>query len=274
MSKLRFDRPPIHEVAISAQFRRLTKMTTAHVGSIWARAFQSGFPKVEEHDPIANVTETFDQDVARLPRIKFMTQVGTQVRTWFVGKTGHELVQVQADRFVRNWRRVGDKGEYPRFEAVCAAFEKDLRIFTEMVDEEKVGPIEFDQCELTYVDHAFAGEGFDGLSQLPQVVKTWSWPAVSPGIEPEKASSRCSYVLREEGGAPWGRIHAAVTPRQRLEDQRTMVALEFTARGAPQGEGCDGVVAFVRRAHDILLNLFVATTTEKMHETWGIQRDA
>lgn len=273
MSKPRFDRPPIHEVAISAQFRSLPKLTTAHVGSIWARAFRDRFPTVEERDPIAHVVERFGPEVARTPRIKLVTPIGTTLRTWFVSESGRELVQVQADRFVRNWRRTGDQGEYPRFEAVCAAFEGDLEVFEHMVEEEGVGPLVFDQCELTYVDHAFSGDGFAGPQELQHVVRTWSWPPVAAGVEPERATLRSSYILREDGGEPWGRVHVAATPRQRPEDQRTFIALEFTARGAPREDGREGVLSFVRRAHDVLFDLFISTTTERMHTTWGLSRD-
>lgn len=267
---VRFNNPPINEAVLSAQFAPLHGMTGAHVGAIWGR-FRSRFPKLQEHDPIANAVERFGEKPSR-PQVQFLIGRGQPLRrTWFVGSNEHELIQVQPDRFVRNWRRIEDRGDYPGFAAMRADFEKDLDTFEGAVADEELGELSYDQCELTYID--LLEDGFQTHADLGNILRGVSWPALPHGIEAERLTTRASFVLRDTD-EPVARIHVNASPAHRLRDGKPLFRLETTARGEPLGSGQEGVLAFIDRVHQPVLDLFLALTTDEIQTHWGLQRDA
>ena len=46
-------------------------------------------------------------------------------RFWFVNESGNELVQVQRDRFIRNWRKTEGQPGYPSYDNLREAFADD-----------------------------------------------------------------------------------------------------------------------------------------------------
>ena len=103
-----FERPPVIEVALSVQFKRLEALRSAHLGLLWAKFRPEGFPRTEDHAPLEPAFERFDPNLLR-------TQLGIEVRAsdlpplprvWFLNEAGSELIQIQRDRFVHNWRKV------------------------------------------------------------------------------------------------------------------------------------------------------------------------
>ena len=71
-------------------------------------------------------------------------------RVHFINREKTQLLQVQRDRFLHNWRKVGDGDSYPRFERMIETFESGLRKFIAMIDREGLGPIVPNQCEVSY----------------------------------------------------------------------------------------------------------------------------
>jgi hypothetical protein len=53
------------------------------------------------------------------------------------------------------------------------------------------------------------------------------------------------------------------------KDGGEVFAMNLTARGAPEGDGIDGVMKFLDRAHRTIVLAFTDLTTEEMHRVWG-----
>src|SRR5208283_4945721 len=173
-----FDRPPVIEVALSVQFKRLDQLRSAHIGLLWSR-FRKRFPRTEDHGPLQPAFETFDRKPTQL-------QLGVEVQTydvpplpraWFLNETGTELVQVQPDRFIRNWRKVGETDEYVRYAHIKGKFVDDLREFEQFVADQGVGDVSPNQCEVTYVNHIVSGEGWSTHGDLGKIFRPWSGSA-------------------------------------------------------------------------------------------------
>ena len=58
------------------------------------------------------------------------------------------LIQAQNGRYSHNWRRRNDP--YPRFERLVQDFWRYFDLFRELLEEEKVPPLQIQQVELTY----------------------------------------------------------------------------------------------------------------------------
>src|ERR1700691_5158974 len=111
-----FVRPPVIEVALSVQFRRLERLRSAHLGSLWAK-FRHRFPRTEDYAPLEPAFERFDQN-RNQPKLGGEVRaydVPPLPRAWFLNEGGTELIQVQPDRFVRNWRKVDEEDRYVRY---------------------------------------------------------------------------------------------------------------------------------------------------------------
>ena len=88
-------------------------------------------------------------------------------RLWLLNEAGTEMIQVQNDRFIKNWRKAGEKEQYPHYEPVIKpAFERDFVEFQEFLVEERLGVIKVTQCEVTYVNHIVSGEGWQTLGEI------------------------------------------------------------------------------------------------------------
>src|SRR5205823_1160448 len=129
-------------------------------------------------------------------------------RCWFLNASGTQLIQVQRDRFAHNWRKVGDGDAYPRYERMRDAFKRELEVFETFLTREALGELVPNQCEVTYVNHIIAGDGWARHGQIDEVLTVVSARPTEPLLgEAEDVSVALRYVIADETGAPTGRLH-------------------------------------------------------------------
>ncbi len=265
-----FDNPPVVEVALSAQFETLSKLRTPQLGLLW-QEFRRRFPVTEEHSPLNAVVEHFG--VLKAPKVEVrleMLQSPPVPRCWFLNEAGTELIQVQHDRFVHNWRKAGTEAEYPRYEHVRNAFANELERFRAFLEREQLGDLNPNQCEVTYVNHIVAGEGWENHSELGEVLTVFELRYSDKFLSfPEHVRIKLSHVIVDQAGEPLGRLHVVVEPVFRREDDQPMWLLNLTARGRPVGEGIDGILRFMDIGREWVVRGFASMTTTKMHKIWG-----
>src|SRR5450755_2075231 len=136
-----FSDPPVVETVLSVQFERLTVPRTAHFGMYWSELYER-FPKSEERAELSPAIETFNDSVAPAVGIQFEAlEAPPSPRFWFATDNGTELIQLQRDRFIKNWRKSGEGDEYPRYEPIRAGFESDFAGFRDFVTRHQLGEI-------------------------------------------------------------------------------------------------------------------------------------
>ncbi len=263
-----YDRPPLVEVVLSAQFPPLQNMTVAHFGLYWARV-RHNFPDVDVRGPLPRSYEALDAPRAQDSRVSFaVADRPPTPRLWFLKADGSELIQMQEDRFIHNWRKAGPSGEYPRYERIRQAFMAELAEFQSCVVEENLGNFVPDQVEVTYVNHIVAGDGWADHSEVDRVFSRWSPKQGAADLEDARFGSR--YILRSDQPEPFGRLHLNVKPARRSEDGVPIFVMELTARGRPLGEPTvEGVLAFMNAGRNAIVRTYTAETTPEMHEHWG-----
>jgi len=208
-----FERPPVCEVALSVQFPRLEDVTNVNLIQLWAEVFRDRFPETEEKPPLNPLVERFGPPAPT--ELSFQVEAGPPVaRYWFKSPDGTELVQVQRDRFIRNWRRLQTGMPYPRFDTLRDRFAEDLRSFIDFVDNKGMGEVEPNQCEVTYVNDIFADEGWDEFGDLENVVTVWRSNYSDDFLtKPEEARFATSFLIPGEDGHPAGRLHVSLEPK-------------------------------------------------------------
>lgn len=265
-----FENPPVVEVAISLQFKQLRGLKPAHFGLFWQRLRTDNFEAIEEHVELEPEFEDFDLSRAAKPGIKIQTfDTPPPVRLWFLNGSRDRLVQVQRDRLIVNWRKGGQASTYPRYPAIIQSFRDTLEKFKQFLDEEKLGEVEPNQCEVTYVNHIESGAVWKAHGQLNRVFTLWSG-YFSDGYlrEPEDASFGARFRMLDEANFPVGRLHVECQPAHRTADQKPIFILTLTARGRPPADQLDDVYRQFDREREWIVRGFTSLTTPEMHSHW------
>jgi uncharacterized protein (TIGR04255 family) len=263
-----FRKPPIVETVFSLQFEPVRGMTCSRIGVLWA-LFRDQFPSTEEHPPLRPVLETFNLAVPSQIEVS-IEERPLVPRVWFVDETKAELIQIQTDRFIHNWRRVKDMEPYPRYETIRDKFHDEVAKLEEFLRNEELSPLAINQCELTYVNHIETAGIWDRHGQLEKVISLWSGAGATSILPaPEDAGLRIRFVIQDENNKPAGRLHVLVQPVWRNADGMPILSLILTARGAPLGPGTVGAFAFLDLARRWIVKGFADLTTPAMHAVWG-----
>lgn len=118
-----YDSPPVVEVAIGAQYRPLEGFQAAHVGLYWS-TIRDKFPKLDERPPLPHNSQDLENSIKpRQLRIEVSDRPDIP-RSWFIAESGSQLLQLQRDHFVLNWRKTSEDGTYPRYPNIREAFLK------------------------------------------------------------------------------------------------------------------------------------------------------
>ncbi|MCL4850148.1 MAG: TIGR04255 family protein [Bryobacteraceae bacterium] len=262
-----FENPPVIETVLSAQFQPLGQMRTAHFGLFW-NLIRDRYPTTEERSALDPVVERFPEPVRRRLGVQFpILESPPLPRVWFVHKNQNELLQVQSDRFIRNWRKKGDGDTYPRYEKVRAWFNQDFREFQDFAAREKLGTIEVNQCEVTYVNHIVAGEGWTSHEDIDRVLTVWRHPSGSFPGKTEDAVFHARFLIRDAAGHPVGRLHVDAQAALRNADNRPMFVVTLTARGM-----LGKTTEFLDLGRQWIVRSFAEITTPEMHLVWKRRR--
>lgn len=269
-----FKNPPVVETVLGVQFARLGDMRVTHYGLLLAHlkaAFADGeerFTNVSEQQPLDPVIEEFGSGRVRSRAAGWsVSSAPPSPRCWYASRNEETLVQVQPDRFLFNWRQQPDaKGEYPRYEHNRDKFFTAFDAFTRFVETESVGAIQPNQCEVTYVNHVDVSEGKHAAEMMNRLLTGWQL-ATSDGWlkRAETGHYAISYVMPGEQG----RLHVEAQPAIRRDDEREIIRLTLTARGAPPSQDRKGVLSWLNLGHEWVVRGFASVTTPEMHGQWG-----
>jgi uncharacterized protein (TIGR04255 family) len=268
----RFSSPPVVEVALSVMIDPLGEFKAAHVGLLW-NEFRDRFPKTNDQPPLDTPEEVEAEPRKQLgPTLQFEPIRMPMLRTWFLNNDETELLQIQSDRVARNWRRANTTQPYPSYDNIKEPFKTDLNLVRHFVESNGIGDLKPKQCEVTYVNHIVAGEGWNTHADLGRVLVNWNAPthAFLPEIEDARLAWR--YVIRDKK-AFIGRLHVSLQPAYRSKDgaDTEIFVLTLTARGKPVGKGLDGAFAFLDLGHEWIVRGFKDLTTLEMHQIWQLQ---
>ena len=262
-----FGNPPLAETVLSLQFEPLAGLTAAHVGVLWQR-FRDRLPIIEEHQRLPPALEKFGPPSP--PQVEVTVDEKPPVpRLWFLNEQETELIQVQSDRFVHNWRKMQSLDPYPRYEPIRDKFRDEVKTLGQFLKDERLGSLAVNQCEVTYVNHIEPSGVWERHGQLEAVLRNWSGlPSAGFLPESELGSVRLSYVMHGEAQKPIGRLHVNLQPAWKKADSSPILTLNLTARGAPLREGIEGAFAFFDLGRRWIVKGFDDLTTSDMHAVW------
>ncbi|MBM3735918.1 MAG: TIGR04255 family protein [Acidobacteria bacterium] len=262
-----FKKPPVAETVLSLQFEPIAGLTSAHLGLLWTK-FRRDMPLIEEHPPLPPVYENFDAHPA--PRVEVSIEDKSPTpRLWFLNQQKNELIQVQPDRLIRNWRRTEELDAYPRYEPIRTKFREEVARVEEFLRDEGLGAVSVRQCEVTYVNHIAPAGVWTSHADMKMVFAVWSGLA-GPSFLPtmEDAGIRMRFVIPSSDREAIGRLHVTVQPVWRKADDSPIFAMNLTARGTPLGDRIENAFEFFDLARKWIVRGFADLTTPQMHRAW------
>jgi len=262
-----FRKPPVAETALSLQFEAISGLTSAHLGVLWER-FRQDLPLIEEHSPLPPVFEKFEPPSPS--QVEVMIEEKPPLpRVWFLNESKTELIQMQSNRFIHNWRKMEGLEPYPRYEPIREKFRGEVAALEAFLRDENLGALAVNQCEVTYVNHIEPAGVWERPGQLEKVFSMWSGLQNASFLpNPEDAGLHMRFVIPNETGEPIGRLHVVVHPAWKKTDNSPILALNLTARGVPIGGGIDAAFSFFDLARRWIVKGFADLTTPEMHRVW------
>jgi uncharacterized protein (TIGR04255 family) len=265
-----FTDPPLNEVILSIQFAALSNLRSVHFGLLWEK-LRSQYPNVSEQAPIAPVFETFGIPSQQSSTFQIQTLLAPPLpRYWFERAGEPDLLQVQQDRIIHNWRQQADNSRvYPRYGSVKKSFEQEISLFQQWLSDESIGELHPNQCEVTYINIIAVPAEDDIHKYMEKITPLWSGIFTEkPPNTLERAAIQTVFLFSREE-KPAGRLHVNFQPALRSTDGIRVIRLELTARGRPSGETVADALSFLDFERDQVVRTFAAVTTKEMHKLWG-----
>jgi uncharacterized protein (TIGR04255 family) len=202
-----------------------------HFGLFW-RKVNDRFPHTEERPALTPMIERFPDAITSGGRVRFEAMEVPQLpRLWLLNEAGTEMIQIQNDRFIKNWRKQSETDPYPHYEPVIKrAFERDFRDFQLFLAEEELGAVKVNQCEVTYVNHIVSGEGWQNFAEVDRLFTFCNRTSGDAPGSLEDFSAHLRFPITDRESRPVGRLHVNVQPALRANDNRPMYVMNLTAR--------------------------------------------
>jgi uncharacterized protein (TIGR04255 family) len=197
-----FQNPPVNEVICGIMFKPIDGLLAPHLGLFWNK-FRAEFPTCKEVSPLVPTIEGVDGGEAMAPEFS----VPFLPRVWFVSRDENEIIQVQRDRLLHNWRKIRPSDEYPRYGTVKTKFKEQCMEFISFLAENQIGSVIPIQFEMTYLNHIPVGNGWHSLDDVGKVFPDFAWRSRSRFFgRPENINWRTTFALPDNKG----RLHLSI----------------------------------------------------------------
>lgn len=224
------------------------------------------------------MVETFDQ-TPHAPRIELRLEPPASLpRFWFSSAKGVELVQIQHDRIVLNWRAESAAADYPRYDVLRKLFGSHVRWLSQHASK-RGRTLVPNLCEVTYVN-AIDIPGKSKSGGHPELAKALSRVGKGrrgdflPPPEDEQYQARWRIPGSElnAGTRPIGRLFASINPALKPPENRPIYVMQLGGRVFPQRKGVAGALEALDLAHKWVVLGFEDLTTDQMQRSWGLKQ--
>jgi len=181
------------------------------------------------------------------------------------------LIQLQNNRFFYNWRKMHADEPYPHYQMVIKKFKTNLDIFQKFLEQETLGSFNPTECELTYINHVFKGEGWETISDIHGVIPEINWNSINSRFLPEPLNIgwQASFALPEDKG----RLHVKLDQVAHKIDKRPILRLEISAKGLGADKSQKAIWDWFELAHKWIVCGFTDLTSSKIQQTFWERSD-
>ncbi len=265
-----YARAPVVEVSLSVQFDSIPGFLAPHTGAIWD-SFRDEFPLIEQHPPLAPTIEQPSQ-----PTLIPQSAIVSGPRVWMVKEDRTELIQIQQNRFVRNWRNYDDASgnlPYPNYEPeLKARFDEDFTKFCEKLGALNLQSPVINQCDFGYINWIRRENVWESHNELHKVLRHYQDTSANLDGKLETTSVQMTKKIIQQTGEFFGRLYFAITPItvRSLDQKGTEPAFQasINVRGNPHATN-QSYLEFFDIAHTNAISVFENSFSCELQQAWG-----
>jgi uncharacterized protein (TIGR04255 family) len=250
-------KPPVVETSLGCFFAGIEGWNILHFGALWEK-FRTKYPNVEFPPPLI-------QNVELPLTIRFSPGDSViPIRALFTDQLKTQLVQLQTNLFLHNWRKRDENPTYEHYDHILPLFKEDWEVFTSFLEEQKLKRPKFTRCEMTYFNHIVRGEHWNAYEDLPKLFRVWrGFDATSAFKNIEQAAFN---VVQSIGR---GKVNVVVSPGVRLSDGKEILQMNVTAARTTEGSEDKELFDGLNECHEISLKAFREFVTRDALRQWG-----
>lgn len=258
-----FQDPPVREVVLGVQFRRLGKQADRVLTGFW-KGLGDEWPDTDFDHELTEQFETFDGPGNVLPRLKLQLSASQSVRIRARNQAKTRMIQIQSNRLHYNWLGENER-EYPRYETIEPEFLRIYSDFSEFVDKQTDGCLTPNQWEVTYANHIVCGDLWEQPDDWGVLLPTLLGSGTSPaGTRLESLGGHWQFEIPEKRG----RLHVEL--RHIEVGDKPRLVLKLTARGPFSGGGGDlDIRPGLRLGHTTIVDSFRELLSKEAREHFG-----
>ncbi len=251
-----FDAPPVVETALGVRFAPIEGFNVVHFGHL-LNTFSDAYDRFELKPPVgATVQFNLGQDSAN---------INIPLRCWYINEDDTQLVQIQHDMFIRNWRATANNSEYQHYDKIRPLFNRDWLKFHTFLDDHKLKRPVVWQCEVTYINHLLRGREWRSFADISSLFPIWNGLEMG-GVFGTIDMAALTVAFRLPDGN--GRIHFTLQPAIR-EDGAEILQLTVTAQGSPERNDDKAILEWLDYGHLAVVNGFVQFVSKGALKMWG-----
>jgi len=253
-----FDAPPVVEMVLALEFPLLESWDVLDFGFFW-KSIEEEYPRYDIKPPIGAPSDSaIVIDPSQLSQLP--------LRCWFYHKSNSKIIQVQADRFIYNWRRYITEDNYPRYESIRADLQAQWNSFCNFLESNNKKIPQITGCEITYINHIKRGDEWNNYSDLPKLIKLIPELVIKDEElwDPSSIAFQSVYSLPDNLGDLLILIQSAVYS----PDQNDIIQMRLTATGEPESSNIEDVMKWLDKGREKVVMAFASITTELAHKKW------
>ncbi len=260
---IKFQSPPINELVITTYFNPpISTLRNEHVGIFWSR-IRDHFPKSSQQIPIGSVEPIVDVE----------NEISPMPRYWFISEDEINLLQIQKNAFMLNWRR-GEE-DYPRFNArLKPTFDKYFSIFSDFIrTHTDTSELTIDLCQLTYINVIKRCEFWSGPEDTQKVIPSFSVPDSGVVFQSPPAFN-CSYIFDISPDLQLVVKVRNVVLLPKSDENEPVLIMEIQANGRLGKASKLETDPWFDRAHEAINKCFTGmTNTEIQRQHWKLMEE-
>lgn len=259
-----FESAPVVEVVLGVQFEPIGDFSNAHLGAFWLSVGVDMWERPTDVMPIPQQFERFGTERSWMMSNTFgigITPIPASLLR-LTNKAGDRLIQIQNGRLLYNWV-AKDGGEYPRYDQIRGEFDAITKQLHDFLQQQKLGDIQANQWEVTYVNTMPRGSGWEQPSDWGKIFSTNAMlPEQVNECRLESVSGQWVYEIEPAQG----RLHVLIQSGRRIETTEEILTLTLTARGpvTPERNLSEGV----NLGHTVIVNSFRDLASAESRHHW------
>lgn len=263
----KFKNPPVVETVLGVQFPELEGFRAVHFGR-YSEMLGSRYPEIEDHTRLDPIREERFPRTPIIPIPHFQIMQGAPLnRTWFTADSKSELIQLQPDRYLFNWR--GQGGQYPSYNANSELFFNEFEAFCNFCEEQEGLSLPKPEiCEVTYVNHIDPIADESVIDLAGKVYTGLQWETVNNFLpKPDSVTFNRTYVISDRG-KPIGRLYveSSIAMRREVKELREFIILKLTSRVNHDANEGQNLRESMQIAHDWVVKGFADLTESQIQK--------